>query len=389
MRPSGGSGRRTCIGLAPAPEMRVALLLRPDADQRPGGDVVQARAIARYLRGRGADVQEVKGWRPSLAGFDLGIVMNLTVPEQAWLHATACRRHGLPYLLLPVFWDLAAAVPHQQRPTADRMLPVGSWRRGAAQRLRLAAAAPGHVLETAGRHLPRYLAAHDRELVRRVVAGALVVCPNSASELTHLADHVGATPDERWRIVHNGLWVDELPPLDEVAGSPRDDVLLSVGAVSPRKNTLGLVRAARQLDVQVVLIGQHPRAADAYATRVLAEAPDNVRFTGLLPRAEVLVRLSRARAHVQPGFVETPGLASLEALALATPVVVSDTGPVREYFAEDACYANPHDVDSLAAALLRALEAGPQPGPAARIRREFDWEVALAPIADVLPSGGS
>ena len=171
--------------------VRVALLLRPDADRRPGGDVVQARAVARYLRNRGADVQELKGWGPALGGYDFGIVMNLTVPEQAWLHAEACSQQGLPYLLLPVFWDLATAVPGQQSPTAGRALPVGSRRRGAAQRLRLMAAAPAEVLGTAGRRLPGYLTARERDLVRRVVAGALAVCPNSTPELAHLAAYVG------------------------------------------------------------------------------------------------------------------------------------------------------------------------------------------------------
>ena len=170
--------------------LRIALLLRPDADTRPGGDVVQARAVARHLRDTGADVRELTGWSPDLAGCDLAVVMNLTVPEQAWLHSVACRRAGVRYLLLPVFWDLAAAIPHEQAPTGSGLLPVGSRRRGAAQRLRLAAADPA-VLRTAGVRLPGYLAARSRGLVAEVVREAASVLPNSIAERDHLAALVG------------------------------------------------------------------------------------------------------------------------------------------------------------------------------------------------------
>jgi glycosyltransferase involved in cell wall biosynthesis len=359
--------------------VRIALLLRPDADARLGGDVVQAHAVARYLREHGAVVDELTGWRPPLDGYDVAVVMNLTVPEQAWLHAAACRRAGVPYVLLPVFWDLARVIPHEQAPTGSRLLPMGSRRRGTAQRLRLAATSPA-ALRTAGAGLPGYLVARSSGLVAEIVRRAAAVLPNSAAERDHLAEHVGCTPGPHWAVAHNGLWADELPPLEEALQTPRKDVVLSVGAISPRKNTLGLVRAARELPWPVEVIGQPPHARDGYARRVLEEAPDNVHFVGLLPRDEVLRRLTRARLHVQPGFVETPGLASLEAAALGTPVVVSDTAPVREYFLEDASYADPHSVPSLIAALRAAWERPPDRDLAERVRRCYDWRVALAPL---------
>lgn len=364
--------------------MRVALLLRPDADVRSGGDIVQARAVARYLQQRGCAVTQLLGWRPPLHGYDLALVLNLTVPEQAWLHAAACRQAGLPYLVLPVFWDLASAIPGEQRPTGSALLPVGSRRRAAAQRARLASRMPGQVLGAAAARLPHYLGAHDRRLCLDVVEHARAVCPNSTAELEHLASWLGVSPDARWRVAHNGLWADDLPSLGEAVQAVREDVVLSVGAVSPRKNTLGLVRAARLLDIPFVVVGRAPRRTDAYARTVLAEAPPHVEFVDALPREDVLRRMMHARVHVQPGFVETPGLASLEALALATPVVVSDTAPVREYFGSDATYADPHVTDTLAEAIAGALDQGPQPAAAARVRRDYDWPVALAPLADVL-----
>lgn len=366
---------------------RIGLLLRPDADARPGGDVVQARAVARYLRERGATVTELSGWNPDLTGCDLAIVMNLTVPEQAWLHAHACVRARVPYLLLPVFWDLTGAIPAEHRPTASSLLPVGSRRRGAAQRLRLALQDPRAVSSAAGRRLPWYGTAADRALVQDVVSRAAFVCPNSRAELEHLAEFTRETADSRWVVLHNGFWADELPSVPAAAEVERQRLVISVGAVSPRKNTLGLVRAARQLDCPVVVVGQHPRPGDVYAERVAREAPANVEFRGLLSRLEVLRLMTTAGAHVQPGFVETPGLASLEAVALATPAVVSDIPPVREYFRDEAVYADPHDSASIAQAMLQALVQRPDRVAAERVRHEFDWGRSLRPLDRLLGWG--
>lgn len=345
--------------------------------------MVQARAVAAHLASRGCVVSERPGWNPRLDDADVAVVMNLTVPEQAWLHMRACRRAAVPYVLLPVFWDLARAIPYSQQPTGASLLPVGSRRRAAAQLARLGLSRPAEVAAAGPAALVRFAVTEPHEVVREVVQAAAAVCPNSASELAHLASFTGLSPEPSWTVVRNGVSVHELPAVEDVLG-PRDGTLLSVGGVSPRKNTLGLMRAVAGLDREVVLVGAPPRAGDSYAEQVLAEAPPNVRFAGLLPREEVLRRLATATAHVQPGFVETPGLASLEAAALGTPVVVADTPPVVEYFADAAVYADPHDVASLRRAVDLACRSLPSADLARRIRERYAWDVVLEPLSGVV-----
>ena len=93
--------------------------------------------------------------------------------------------------------------------------------------------------------------------------------------------------------------------------------------------------------------------------------------------------MGAARVHVQPGFVETPGLASLEAVALVTPAVVADRAPVREYFGDDVHYAEPTSAESLTDALATAWQSPGDGEAAERIRNRYDWAVALAPLAAV------
>lgn len=352
--------------------MRIVLVLRPDADARPGGDVVQGRAIGRYLRQCGAHVEEQRTVTPQLGGADVAVLLNLTLTAQVHAQASACRRKGVPYVLFPVFWDLSSL---PDAPTAQRLLPVGSRRREAAQRLRGVPPCTAARALTGGSLLRR-----DRDVRARVVDGAAQVHPNSVAEAEHLAEYLRCQGPVPWTVARNGLWREEL---DVVAtAGPRALPLVSVGAISPRKNTLSLVRAARAARVPIDVVGARPRAGDAYAQRVLAEAPAWVRFVGPLPRDQVLQRLAGTQGHVLPSFVETPGLATMEALALGTPAVAAATPVVQEYFGAAPRYVEPGDVDALASALASIADDPPaSPEEQDRRRRIWDWSTALAPLA--------
>jgi glycosyltransferase involved in cell wall biosynthesis len=353
--------------------VRVIVVVRPDADTRPGGDVVQARAIARFLRSRGAEVSEQVTGRMDLRRTDVAVLLNLTLTDQAAAQSRVARRRGVPYVLFPVFWDLTGL---PDAPTAQRVLPVGSRRRELGQRVRGAVSrGRAGVPELLDASLLR----RDRDVRRRVAEAAAFVHPNSAAELEHLRGYL-RTDGATWTPIRNGVWRSEL---DAVAGLslPRTSDIVSVGAISPRKSTLTLVRAARRLSQRVLVVGQRPHPRDAYARRVLAEAPANVEFAGGLPHRDVLRLIATARAHVLASHVETPGLATMEALGLGTPAVASDTAVVREYFGELPRYAVPGQVDSLVQAVEAASADVPDEAGATSLRQRYDWSTVLEPLA--------
>jgi glycosyltransferase-like protein len=170
----------------------------------------------------------------------------------------------------------------------------------------------------------------------------------------------------------------------------RAPLVLSVGGVEPRKNSLTMLEAFLALHARVpearwliaggASIFEHAPYRAAFEARLaglpalqrgavlqLGVLPDD-RLASLIGGADVLLH-----AALQEGF----GLCVLEAMAARTPVVVSK-GPPFDEFLDDRCAltVDPRDVAAIARALLRALAGGCElQADAARKRaRVFCWK---------------
>jgi glycosyltransferase-like protein len=162
-------------------------------------------------------------------------------------------------------------------------------------------------------------------------------------------------------------------------------VLLSVGGVEARKNTIRILQAFEHVarvapTARLVIAGgasllDHKDYAVAFrmALSSLGAHAANVLITGPVDDAEMpaLYRLASVLvfASVKEGF----GLCVLEALASGTPVVVSRIAPFVDYLGpRDVLWCDPGDPRSIAAATLSALEADFRTrGPALAAR--FSW----------------
>jgi glycosyltransferase-like protein len=155
-----------------------------------------------------------------------------------------------------------------------------------------------------------------------------------------------------------------------IAGGP---LVLAIGGVEERKNTLGLLEAFalfRQThpDAQLVIAGgasllDHDAYTRRFAQRAEALGLEIGRgkpliVTGALPDAAIAALLRRADVVSMVSLREGFGLVVLEALAAGKPVVVSQIEPFTGYLDDTlCCWAQPHDTHSIADALQRALHA--------------------------------
>ena len=350
-------------------------------DNAAGGDLVQARAIGKFLRGQGCQVEFVTGHRFEPTGWDWAILFNAALLPGTALGADQCRSRQVPYVLFPVFWDLRSIIPKGQRQALSRLLPADSARRRAVSRAGFALREMSFAEVRSG---AKMLTAGNRQLVGQVVQGAAAVCPNSDAEAAHLARYLRASPDERWVVVRNGIWRDEIP--SGVAWPDRTDEVLCLGGLSPRKNSLVLVQAARESGIALRVVGQAEKL-DSYVRAVMAAAGDNTVIEGFRPRTEVLKLVASVRAHAQVGFVETPGLATLEAVAAGCSAVVATSPVVEEYLPEGVWRVDPSSVASVASGLQSAAATPPDPAVAERVCSAYDWSVVLQPLAHVLGLG--
>ncbi|EIF30428.1 glycosyltransferase, MSMEG_0565 family [Burkholderia sp. Ch1-1] len=148
-------------------------------------------------------------------------------------------------------------------------------------------------------------------------------------------------------------------------------IVLAVGGIEARKNTLALLEAFAVVrsglpQAQLVIAGGASLLDhDAYSRRLLQRASElglsigpheSVVVTGPLEDAVMPALFRSADVLSMVSLREGFGLVVLEALASGTPVVVSSIAPFTEYLDDTTCcWADPLDAKSIAAALVRAL----------------------------------
>ncbi|MFC0398003.1 MSMEG_0565 family glycosyltransferase [Paraburkholderia rhizosphaerae] len=151
-----------------------------------------------------------------------------------------------------------------------------------------------------------------------------------------------------------------------------DPLVLAVGGIEERKNTLQLLEAFALLrktrrDAQLVIAGGASLLDhDAYTRRFTARAAElglsigpgeAIVVTGALDDDAIPALMRRADVVAMVSLREGFGLVVLEALSSGAPVVVSQIAPFTGYLNDRVCYwAQPHDASSIAAALQRAID---------------------------------
>jgi glycosyltransferase involved in cell wall biosynthesis len=158
-------------------------------------------------------------------------------------------------------------------------------------------------------------------------------------------------PAERIRVVHHGV------RLASESNTPREKLVLFVGAIQRRKNVARLVKAFERLpDPWRLAIAGAP---DGFgATEELLAVTHSPRRTaidilGYVSHADLDNLYRRAGIFAFPSLDEGFGMPALEAMAHGVPVIASNTSAMPEVVGDAAILVDPLDTDALADALLR------------------------------------
>jgi glycosyltransferase involved in cell wall biosynthesis len=138
--------------------------------------------------------------------------------------------------------------------------------------------------------------------------------------------------------------------------------ILFVGTAEPRKNLPRLVRAfervmhTRALRHDLVLVGPHGwRTGPLDAAIDQSPLRDRIRRVGYVSDAELRCWYTAADAFVYPSLDEGFGLPPLEAMALGTPTLTSNTSAIPEVVGDAAVTVAPTDDAQLASAMEAVL----------------------------------
>jgi len=205
----------------------------------------------------------------------------------------------------------------------------------------------------------------------------------------HWRDRIQAEYGRPATLVGNGVDLDRFDPrpdgrealLRQDLGLEGGPLILGLGGVEARKNTLGLLRAfellvARLPSARLVIAGgatllDHGAYVRQFEAALAEMKSPRVHRIGPLADADMPALYRLADVVATPSFNEGFGLSVIEALATERPVVVPRLPPFTDYLAPDeAHWCDPYAPSSIAEAISSALAA---PRPAREIAPRFRW----------------
>lgn len=192
-------------------------------------------------------------------------------------------------------------------------------------------------------------------LARRMTDRLIVITNAIENRLASLP----GTRTDRLRNIPNGIAPQpesgDYRNLLSAKGLQEGRYMVAVGRLVPEKGFMDLIsawkRARSQLNGQKLVIVGDSDHRDEYSTALLAEAADDVVFTGRLPRDSVFSLLRGASLFVLPSHHEGLPFAALEALSCGASVLLSDIPGNRELGLPERNYFPVGNIDALSNAL--------------------------------------
>jgi glycosyltransferase involved in cell wall biosynthesis len=142
------------------------------------------------------------------------------------------------------------------------------------------------------------------------------------------------------RVLPNGIDRAACRPAE--SGANPVPVIVSVMRLTRRKRPLELITLLGRLQAELgdrpwraVIIGDGPQEAAVRRAIRRAALGERVHLTGRLTRAEVLQQLGAADLYLAPAYLESFGIAALEAHCCGLPVIAMNSGGVGEFVRDE------------------------------------------------------
>lgn len=124
--------------------------------------------------------------------------------------------------------------------------------------------------------------------------------------------------------------------------------ILNVGTIEERKNALSIVKAIKDLEIDLVLIGKQKKYAEVIHKYISENKLENkVHFIEGLTSEELAVFYQKAQIFIYPSIFEGFGIPIIEALFSKTPVITTNSGVFPEAGGPFSYYVNPKESEDI------------------------------------------
>jgi len=339
---------------------RILMQCRPNAFSQPGGDTVVLERLSAELRSRGLTVDIDQNASKNPRDYDLVHLFNFALRDQTLALAKTCQQLNVPYVVTTLYEDWPMFFNQMQAHCSALEKYVAGGQNPATW---------SALLKEAKSAKPSPI--WDNSLTANSAAALIATGDSEARALAR--DYPSAKNIEICPLAPNFMNAGDGGDLFR-RQTGLSDFVLCVGRFELRKNQLMLLKALEDSELTVVFAGGGFSYQPVYAE--LCRKFRRKGRTVFLDRLEPEVLASAfqaARVHALAGWLELPGLVSLEAALFGTNVVVSDFGTARDYLGEDAFYCDPADPASIANAVNAGFYAPVKASLKSRVG-EFTWK---------------
>jgi glycosyltransferase involved in cell wall biosynthesis len=137
-----------------------------------------------------------------------------------------------------------------------------------------------------------------------------------------------------------------------------EEFLLNVGTIEERKNALSIVKAIKDTDIPLVLVGKSTKyQADILEYVRKENMGHRIFFRQGLSMSELATLYAVAKVFVYPSVFEGFGIPIIEALYSGTPVITTNSGVFPEAGGPSSLYVDTKDIQQLRDAIVSILES--------------------------------
>jgi glycosyltransferase involved in cell wall biosynthesis len=355
--------------------MKVLFQARINLLKAPGGDTIQILKTKEYLEkiGLQVDLDISLNKNISYNNYDLVHLFNVTRIQETYWYAKNAKAANKPILLSTIYWDNSEFEKKGDlgfRSLINKFVSVNSI----------------EFLKTFARMLVQ------REFNKATFTLLIKGFKNLQKETTKYIDHFLPNAKIEMDMFHKSFSPNKKLPFTVIPNavtvktkisskfnqknlkSDFKDCILCVGRIDPRKNQLNLVKALKNTHYKVVFIGKPAPNHSSYMSKIKKEATENMFFLGWMDNDKINDFYKLAKVHVCPSWFETPGLVSLEAVALGCNIVVTDKGSTIEYFGNEAFYCKPDSVKSIKNAVDLAFNSPKPLKLQKKVLNNYNWD---------------
>lgn len=310
---------------------------------------------------------------------DLVRIMQTHYPENNYLLYTPRRpkhlpaalnvrfpEHGLLNKLLPSYWRSKGIVADLKRDAIDLFhglsgeIPVGLQKTGVKSVV--------SIHDLIFLRLPELYKPIDRFIYTKkfkyAAQQADKIVAISQQTKADLIEFFGTSP-EKIDVIYQGchpafkqeISTEEAQRIRQKYHLPKD-YILNVGSIEPRKNALQIVKAIRELDIPLVIVGKETAYWDKIKEYIAAHHLSNrVLFPKVDSMLDLAVLYKQASLFVYPSSYEGFGIPIIEALYSGTPVITSKSGVFPEAAGPSSYFIDPDNVEEMTHAITHVLSS--------------------------------